>query len=190
MGTTSTKMDLGGHQVDALTFDVPTGISDGWWVMEGPCSTYETEDMVCVHDGEGAYDEGAFCQFAYIGDATLTWELFDIHAHYFWEYHYDCTMYDYITVNDESFCGAEEVKNSDESDYFRPSSSTFDVEGITRFRFQTDRSHYQENSFEGFSICAPKLATQPNQSGAGCSLPSGEIGVCVTQKSWLQFAER
>lgn len=172
----------GGQSVSSpLDFEVPSNVQ-GWTLLSGGCSTYETESEICVTDGRDThYDNDETCTFAYVGEATLSWATFDIFlAHYrndYDDYGYNCISphfdNDYLVIDDEVFCGAEEPNMEERTvdgytylfgsaDTYRPSSESFDVTGTTRFMFKAQigkgESRTQtENA--GFDICAPKPAT-------------------------------
>jgi len=130
------------------------------------------------------------CEFAYVGDATLTWEEFDVEDHYYYlqdvgygsyaKYYHACTRRDYLVVDDTAFCGVEEPKVTNQIDYYRggvgnffaPASETFDVTGVTRFKFKTD----SDEIYKGFAVCAsaPKPSTE---SSCGWVIESGSCKI-------------
>jgi len=163
-----------------LNFAVPTD-ANGWVLTQGGCTIYETDVDICVTDGrDEIYPRSLRCEFAYVGDATLTWKTFDIYQYYYADKYgvkdQGCSSWDskdYIIVNNEMFCGVDGelerykgyyysypyYKGSDNS--FRPTAETFVVTGVTRFMFNAD--HRNGKAFghdnQGFDICAPKPAS-------------------------------
>jgi len=168
--------DYGGNPL-TLSFDVPS--EEGWHKLRGTCKSYTTDTSVCFSDNDKSqdYENDTYCEFAYVGDATLTWEQFDIEDKYYHaislgsnKYYYDCSDRDYIVVDDTIFCGVEEPEMKSQyvyngelystegvGNFYVPTSKTFDVTGVTRFKFKADWNR----TFKGFTICAPRTSTAP-----------------------------